>query len=467
MYKSRRGGLGMQAAAGAAHLRSSARDGARVASRQGPIFHSGEGKVSEWMMGSRGDMDERGLFRMALGLEEPWDVTKIEFSAEEQRLDIHLDFPRGSKFACPECRAACGVYDTAEQSWRHLNFFQHTTYLHARHPRVECESHGVKRVMVPWARPGAGFTLLFEALIMLLARNNMTPKGIARLVGEHDTRIWRVLEHYVDASLAKQDQSQVTKVGVDETSRAKGHDYVSLFADMDERKVIFVAQGKDHETVKEFKINLEAHGGKAESITDFSLDMSQAFIKGITEEFENSHLTFDKFHVIKLMNDAVDKVRREEQRTRPELKGTRYVWLKNDENLTDNQREVFNTIRLSTLRTAKAFRIRETLQDLYAQKPTDAESFLRWWYFWATHSRLDPVIKVAKTIKAHWDGVMRWFESRLNNGLMEGINSLVQAAKARARGYRSTRKMKVMIYLIAGKLDFDLPNVLHPVTHTK
>ena len=148
-------------------------------------------------------------------------------------------------------------------------------------------------------------------------------------------------------------------------------------------------------------------------------------------------------------------------------RGHAYVWLKNNENLTEKQREVFNGIRLSTLKTARALRIRETLQDLYVQEPADAEPFLRWWYFWATHSRIPQVIKVAKTIKAHWDGVMRWFESRLNNGFMEGINSLVQAAKARARGYRSTRKMKVTIYLLAGKLDFDLPNVLQPATHTK
>ena len=404
---------------------------------------------------------------MALGISEPWDVTRIEFSGEEQRLDIHLDFPRGSKFPCPECEAACGVYDTQEQKWRHLNFFQHTTYLHARHPRVECDTHGVKRVVVPWARPGTGFTLLFEALIMVFAKNNMTPTAIARLIGEHDTRIWRVLEYYVDASLAKQDYSEVTRVGVDETSRAKGHDYVSLFADMDARRVIFVADGKDNETVKEFKKDLEAHGGETENITDFSLDMSKAFVKGITESFENAHLTFDKFHIIKLMNDAVDDVRREEQKTKPELKSTRYVWLKNNENLTDKQREVFNGIRLSTLQTAKALRFRETLQDLYAQPPEDAETFLNWWYYWATHSRIPQVIKVAKTIKAHWDGVVRWFQSRLNNGFMEGINSLVQAAKARARGYRSTRKMKVTIYLLTGKLDFDLPNVLQPVTHTK
>lgn len=446
------------------HLR--AWNGAQVASQQCPILRPGVSKVAESTRGVK-IMNERDLFRVALGLDEPWEVTKIEFSAEKQRLDIHLDFPRGSKFPCSECGEKGGAYDTEEREWRHLNFFQHTTHLHARYPRVKCDEHGVKRVMVPWSRPGSGFTLLFEALIMVFAKNNMTPNAIARLIGEHDTRIWRVLEHYVDESRAKQDQSAVKKVGVDETSRAKGHDYVSIFADMDERSVIYVANGKDHGTVREFKGSLEAHGGVAENVTDFSLDMSKAFIKGIREEFEHAELTFDKFHVIKLMNDAVDEVRRMEQKGCPGLKRTRFIWLKNEKNLTESQREAFDELKLSTLKTARAYRIRLALQDLYDHALVEPEKHLKWWYFWATHSRLEPVIKVAKTIKAHWKGVMRWFESKLNNGFMEGINSLVQAAKARARGYRSTRKMKVMIYLIAGKLDFDLPNVLSAATHTK
>jgi transposase len=412
-------------------------------------------------------MDEQTLFRMALGLDDPWRVVKIDFDAEGQRLDIYLDFLKGSKFPCPECGSLCGVHDTEQRTWRHLNFFQHLTYLHARVPRVECDEHQVKTIAVPWARSGAGFSLLFEALIMTFAKNGMTPAAISRLVGEHDTRIWRVLEHYVELSRSEADFSSVSMVGVDETSRAKGHTYVTLFADMERRRVIFVTEGKDHTTVKEFKRDLEAHGGDAGLVTDFSMDMSEAFIKGVSEEFKDSNITFDRFHVIKTINDAVDRVRRSEQKDFPQLKKSRYVWLKNQGNHTARQREIYDELKDSTLKTARAYRIKETLQKLYEQPTEGAEDHLKRWYFWATHSRLEPIIKAAKTIKAHWEGVMRWFKSGLNNGFMEGINSLVQAAKARARGYRSARKMKTMIYLIASKLDFHLPVVIPYATHTK
>jgi transposase len=171
----------------------------------------------------------------------------------------------------------------------------------------------VLTVNVPWARPRSGFTLLFEALVITFGQNGMTPSAISRIVGEYDTRLWRVLEHYVDASRANEDYSKVTKVGVDETSRSKGHTYVTIFADIEESKVIYVTEGRDHKTVENFRQDLEEHGGEADQISDFALDMSKAFIKCIEEEFGSAYLTFDKFHVLKLINTAVDEVRRAEQ----------------------------------------------------------------------------------------------------------------------------------------------------------
>ncbi len=414
-------------------------------------------------------MDERGLFTMALGLTPPWEVVDIDFDAERHRLDLYLDFPAGSRFACPQCEVACGVHDTNERSWRHLNFFQHEAYLHARLPRIKCPEHGVKTVEVPWARPGAGFTLLFEALVLLMARKGMTPKGIGEILGEHDTRIWRVLEYYVDSSLAKQDWSEVEAVGVDETSRSRGHDYVTVFVDMDEAKVLHVEPGKDHRTVAGFEAELHAHGGKPEQVKEFSMDMSAAFIKGVGKQFPDAAMTFDRFHVMKLVNKAVDEVRREERQDRTELEKTRWVWLKNEQNLTDKEREKFDELKDSTLKTARGYRLKETLQSVYADyagHPDDGEKQLQYWYFWATHSQLPPMIKVAKTIKTHWDGVLRWFQSGLTQGLVEGINGIIQAAKRKARGFRSFRKLRTMIFLVAGKLDFDLPQ-MKLLTHSK
>ena len=409
------------------------------------------------------------LFRVALGLAKPWVVSKIEFSEEQHRLDLWLDFPSGSPFACPQCGKSCGAYDSGERVWRHLNFFQHKTLLHARQPRVQCPDHGVKTVEVPWARPGVGFTLLMEAFILLLVQGGMTPKQVSRLIDENDTRIWRVLQHYVEKARGEADFSQVTAIGADETSRAKGQQYISVFMDLDKdsSRVLFATEGKDAATVKAFKEDLEAHGGKAQQIQEACLDMSAAFISGLTEQLPNVQLTFDNFHLMQLLGDAVDQVRREEQRTHPELKGSRYVWLSNDWNRTQNQTETFDRLRSSHLATVRATHLRSVFQDLFALDTVqEAEAMLKHWYFWATHSRIAPMIKAAKTIKKHWDGVLRWFTSRISNGLLEAINSLIQSAKAKARGFRNSRYLITMVYLIAGKLDFKLPTMGN-ATHTK
>ena len=409
------------------------------------------------------------LFRLALGLAEPWRVVKIAFSDEEHRLDLWLDFPAGSRFPCPACGQTAGVYDTTERTWRHLNFFQHQTHLHARQPRIACPEDGVKTIEVPWARAGAGFTLLMEAFVLLLAQSGMTPRQIGRVIDAHDTRIWRILRHYVDEARAHADHSAVTAVGVDETSRARGQNYITVFMDLkeDRRRVLFVAEGRDAKTVDAFRQDLVAHGGQAEQVEEACLDMSPAYIRGLTEAFPKVQLTFDQYHLTALLNEAVDEVRREEQGRHPELKGTRYVWLKNDWNRTEKQAEVFDALRSSHLATVRATHIKTVFQDVFAcEGVEEAEPLLKQWYFWATHSRIGPIIKAAKTIKKHWDGVLRWFTSRITNGVLEAINSLIQSAKAKARGFRSTEYLITMVYLIAGKLKFSLP-ALAGATHTK
>jgi transposase len=414
-------------------------------------------------------MDVNDLFTRALGLATPWEVVELRFDPENKRLDIRVDFAPGSVFPCPECGALCKVHDTSPQTWRHLNFFEHLTYIEARQPRTRCEKHGVKTAPVPWARAGSGFTLLFEAMVVELARNGLTVAALARIVGEHDTRLWRLLDHYVDEARARADFSEVHEIGVDETSRQKGHVYVTLFADMENARVLFVTEGKDHSTVSAFKGDLLAHGGIPEKVTDFSLDMSQAFVKGISDNFQHASLTFDKFHVVQLMNDAMDEVRRKEQKTRPELKGSRYNWLTNEANLKADAdgKARFDLLKASTLKTARAYRIKTTLQELYSQSAQDAPLWFSRWFFWASHSRLEPVVRVAKTLKKHQAGILRWFDSKLSNGLLEGINSLVQSAKARARGFRTARKMKTIIYLLLSKLDFHLPHALPSAIHAE
>jgi transposase len=403
-------------------------------------------------------ISQEDLFKIALNLEHPWYITLIDFSAEEKQLDIHVDFESGSNFPCANCgKSSCSVHDTIERTWRHLNFFQFKTYIHCRVPRTECEDCGVKQVKVPWARKGSGFTLLMDSLIVLMAQH-MTVTAIAEMIDEHDTRIWRVLEHYVLDARSQEDFSKVKSVGVDETSRAKGHKYVSVFIDLDKSKVVHVCEGKDASTIESFRTDLELHKGSSKNINNFCCDMSPAFISGIENNFPNASITFDKFHVMKIMNDAIDRVRREEQSHNAMLKSTRYVWLKNPENLTIKQNEAFRSLKDLRLKTLRAYNIKLALRDFWNyENPLSAEDYLKRWYFWATHSRLNPVIDCAKTMKQHWNGITNYIKTKINNGILEGTNSLIQAAKDSARGFRSTKNFIITIYLRTGKLEFNLP----------
>jgi len=405
-------------------------------------------------------MNPESLFAVALGITPPWEVEGIEFSKESKRLDIKIGFSRGAVFACPVCGTAAPVHDTSVKSWRHLNFFQYEAYLTARAPRVKCPNAGcgVKQVQVPWARPGSGFTLLFEALVMALVRE-MPVKVAAALLGEYDTRLWRVIDHYVQSARAQADHSDVKRVGIDETSAKRGQDYISLFFDLDQRRLLFGTEGKDHETVTAFAKDLKDHQGEPGNITAACIDMSKAFIKGVTEALPNAEITFDPFHMIQIMNKALGEVRTEEARLYPEMmKGSRYAFLKNPENLTEKQDETLTRLCNYRLKTARAYLIKLALQDVYfSTSREEAEGLLKKWYSWAIRSQIDQVKKVAKTVKNHWNGILSWFDSQLSNGFLEAVNGLIQAAKRRARGYRSTKNLINMAYLIAGKLDFRLP----------
>jgi transposase len=402
-------------------------------------------------------MRDTTLMQQALGLPSPWTVVRSDFDTEASRLDVQIDFIPGSRFACPGCGAAdCPAYDTQRKTWRHLNFFQHQTYLNARVPRIRCGTCGIRQINVPWARPDSGFTLLFEAMVMTLV-SAMPVAAVARMVGEHDTRLWRVVHHYVDEGRARTDASQVSRVAIDETAARRGHDYITLFVDIDQARVLFATEGKDAATVAAFADDLAVHGGDPKAIEEVCIDMSPAFIKGVAESLPEAAVTFDKFHAVKIINDAVDQVRRAEQKQQDVLRGTRYIWLRNPDTLSERQRTTLENLPTRHLKTARAYQIRLAFQHLYEQSSDEAASYLKKWYFWATHSRLEPIIDAAHTIKRHWNGILRWFDSRIANGLIEGINSLVQAAKAKARGYRSIRNLKAMIYLVAGKLDLRLP----------
>ena len=402
-------------------------------------------------------IDNIVLFTAALGLQPPWEVSKVDFNPAEGRLDLYISRERGSKHPCPKCGTNCNVHDTQARTWRHLNFFQYRAYIYCDIPRIKCQTHGVLQVETPWSRPGSGFTLLFEAFMLELSKV-MPVNSLAKMVGEHDTRIWRVISHYVEEARHKQDFSKVISVGIDETSSKRGHNYVSIFVDLDESRVIYATEGKDAKTVEAFKDDLQKHNGEPGQVKDICCDMSPAFIKGAAENFPQAAITFDKFHVMKIVNEAVDQVRRQEQLENKYLKSTRYIWLKNPENLTVKQNDKLKSLSKMNLKTARAYSIKLSLQEFWSiEDPAAAAAYLKRWYFWATHSRLEPIKEVAYTIKRHWYGIIEYITSRINNGILEGINSLIQATKRKARGYRNVKNMITIIYLTCGKLRIDLP----------
>lgn len=276
-------------------------------------------------------METTNLYTAALGLEKPREVRKVEFQQKDNELELHIEisFAKGSSFDCPVdgCTERAGAYDTTERTWRHLDFFQYKTYIHARVPRVDCKIHGSHTVKVPWARKGSGFTLLFESWVVELAKHISVSK-IASMVGENDTRLWPFIRHYVRDARLLADYSKTTAVGIDETSK-KGHNYITVVADLIEKKVIHVASGKDSSTVNGFAEDFKEHNGKTENISVVTCDMSLGFQKGIRENFPNSSMIIDRFHVIKHANEAVDAVRKKEVKDHPILKGTKYLWLKN------------------------------------------------------------------------------------------------------------------------------------------
>lgn len=391
---------------------------------------------------------------------EPWYIDSCLFNEEKKQLDVFVSIRKGAVFSCSNCGAEHQpVYDIADinRTWRHLNFMEYPCYIHAELPRTKCQECGkIHRVDVPWAiKPRSNFTTLFDAWIIMMAKD-MPMNAISRLVGEHDTQLWRILHYYVDKAIEAQDLSDVTMISTDETSAKKGHNYITIFMDPKKKNVIHVTKGKDSSTWKDCKEHLESKGGNADQVTEVCMDMSPAFIKGAKENFSNATITFDKFHVIKVVNEAVDKVRRNEQKSCTELKNTRYAWLKNEKNLTKKQKEDLDRLKDCDLDTAKAYRMRISFQELF-QYPADlAPMALNDWIQWGLRCRLEPMVEAAKTVKAHYDGIVQWFTSKLNNGLLEGINSVFQAAKRKARGYRSDKNIIAMVYLLHGKLDFAL-----------
>ena len=400
----------------------------------------------------------QNLFKTALGVNSPWFIKGFDF--ENKRLNIHIDFKRGSKFYDEDIdNKGYTAYDTSVKKFRHLNFFEHECYLHIRVPRIKRDDDRVRTILPPWAGKLYGFSALFEAYVVQLCKYSPV-HNVSNLVNISDYKIWRLLDIYIDAAKYDEDLSHIDTVGLDETSVAKVHDYITLFVDLLKKSIVHISDGKDSQTVGDFVQVLNEHNANRNQIKSVSCDMSKAFIKGVKDNLPNAEITFDKFHIIKIINEGVDRVRREEARSNPVLKGTRYIFLKNINNLSKKQKEKKAELELSNLnlQTFNAMRMRETFQQLYHATNLEVfEELLKKWYAWVSECDLSPMVKVAKTIKSHWQGILQWKLSSINNGILEGLNSIIQAAKRKARGY-GKKHFKTIAYLLSGKLNLNKVN---------
>jgi transposase len=395
------------------------------------------------------------VFEAALGISAPWSVGAVEFDEATKVLTVPVDFKPGTRFKVSGHEGSHPVHDTVVKTYRHLNFFQHECHLQVRTPRVKLPNGSVRLVEPDFAGRLSGFTLLFEALVLMLAQQ-MPFAAVARIVGESE-----VCNRYVEMALGLADFSDVTALAIDETSRARGHAYVTLAADAQARRVIFVTEGKDAKTIEALAADLQAHGCPPEQITAVSIDMSPAFIKGVSSELPNAQITFDKFHVVAHANAAVDKTRRIEQRTDKSLKGMRWTLLKDVFSLkTEAGAALHGLITAPRLtRTARAWIYKEQLRELLDRKQINVmRESLKHWCVCVMRSKVEAMKEVAALVRRHMEGIVAWAQTRQTNGFLEAINGLFQAAKRRARGFGRLSTIKTVIFLIAGKLDFQAIN---------
>lgn len=407
-------------------------------------------------LGSSGAPLQNQLFEAALGIEKPWYVRGVDFDAARKTLTISVDFVAGSRFPAPGVAGRHPVHDTQTKRLRHLNFFQHECYLEVRTPRLRLPDGRVMQIEPGWFGKLAGFTLLFEALVLAMAQQ-MTFAAVARLVNESWHRVHAICSRYVDLAVAAADLSAVTAVAIDETSYRRGHNYLTLAADAKQRRVVFVTQGRDAATIARFAEHLAQHNAAPTQLRSVSIDMSGAFIKGVADHLPNARVTFDKFHVVAHASAALDQTRRLEQKTDPSLKGLRWTLLKDRDRLSAAGRADLDALiaRAASKRTARAWLYREHLREILDRKQINVVcAMLRQWCTNVLRSRVEPMKDVARMIRTHFDGIVAWSQTRQTTGFIEALNGLFQAAKRKARGYTRFATMRTVLFLIAGKLDF-------------
>lgn len=408
--------------------------------------------------------NEPGLhhhYSLLLGLLPPWLVANVNLDMTNRLVEIEVEWPAGHEVECPECGKQCSIKDHREErSWRHLDTMQFQTIVKSRIPRSECREHGVKTVSVPWAGPSSRFTLLFErfAIDVMIAAKSL--KNAAKLLRLSWDQVHLIQSRAVERGLARRELDEIKYVGIDEKSFLKGHKYASLMVDIGGQRVLDVVEGRTLEAANQLweKLPPDTRTG----VAAVAMDMWDAFITSAKTNAPQADIVHDKFHISKYLGEAVDKVRRQEHKglmskNDETLKGAKYLFLKRQENLNEKEMERFNNLRLDTLKVGRAWSIKEMFSEFWAYSyQGSAEKFFNRWFWWATHSRLKPIVQVAKMLKRHLGNILTYLRHRITNAMTEGFNSKIQSIKANARGYRNFGNYRIAILFYCGKLQ------LHP-----
>lgn len=396
-------------------------------------------------------------YSLLLGLVPPWVVVKVDLNIPQKLVEIDVEWPDEYMVPCPECNRDCALKDHREERrWRHLDTMQFQTIIKSRVPRSDCPEHGAKTISIPWAGPGSRFTLLFERFAIDVITSSKSIKDAALLLGISWDQVHHIQSRAVERGLKRRKLTKMKNVGIDEKSFLKGHQYASVMADIDGERIIDVVEGRTLEAANELWLKLPEkirHGVDA-----VATDMWDAFITSSKQNAPNAEIVHDKFHIAKYLNEAVDKVRKNEHKEMMKegdetLKGAKFLFLSKKENMSNDCKREFNEIRKDALKTGRAWAIKEMFSEFwdYSYKESATKFFTRW-YWWATHSRLKPMSVVAKMLKRHYENIVTYLKHRITNALIEGFNSKIQSIKANARGFRNFENYRVAILFNCGKL---------------
>jgi transposase len=410
-------------------------------------------------------MTPEQTFGQLLGLGKSWKVVESRFEPESSTFFLKVE---ETPELWPEESARAGTpvtcHDHVEpMQWRHLNVFNKECVIVCSLPRGRRGDDGkVYRVTPPWEGRSKHFTQEFEAFALTLMRE-MPVKRAGQILGESDSRMWRMLFAHVKAAHARLSFDNVVWVGADEMNRRKGHNYLTVFADLLAKRVLFATPGKDASVWEAFAAELLRHNGHPKAIRRVAIDMSAAYTKGVASNLGNAQVVYDKFHVIQNVVEACDQVRKAESRSdagkRELLERTRWMWLKNRANWTEKETHKWESMSLERCVTGMAYEMRLVLQGIYQWKDVEvAKKLFGNWCAWVKAMReqtgelLEPMARAARMIEGHLEGILAHWTQGLTTAYMEGLNSLFSAVKRKARGYRTVEYMTSMLYFVAGKL---------------